>query len=58
MEKKKSMTRTFLGVPVQRPRVAFFEMSSCEGCQLQIVNNEASLLDFLSLVEVVIFGKL
>jgi coenzyme F420-reducing hydrogenase gamma subunit len=57
MEKKKSMTRTFLGVPVQRPRVAFFEMSSCEGCQLQIVNNEASLLDFLSLVEVVNFRE-
>ena len=57
MEKRKKLTRTFLGVPVFRPRVAFFEMSSCEGCQLQIVNNEASLLDFLSLVEVVNFRE-
>lgn len=48
---------TFLTVPVARPRVAFFELTSCEGCQLQILNNEASLLDFLSLVEVVNFRE-
>jgi len=47
--------KNFLGVPVAKPRVAFFELSSCEGCQLQIVNNEATLLDFLSLVQVVNF---
>jgi len=57
MEKRKSTIRTFLGVSVQRPKVAFIEMASCEGCQLQIVNNEASLLDFLSLVEVVNFRE-
>ncbi|HSQ78495.1 MAG TPA: NADH:ubiquinone oxidoreductase [Nitrospirota bacterium] len=49
--------RTYLGVPLTRPRVAFFELSSCEGCQLQLVNNEASLLDFLSLVTVVNFRE-
>ena len=49
--------RTYLGVGVARPRVAFFELSSCEGCQLQLLNNEASLLDFLSLVEVVNFRE-
>lgn len=49
--------RTYLGVPLYRPKVAFFELSSCEGCQLQIVNNEATLLDFLSLVEVVNFRE-
>jgi sulfhydrogenase subunit delta len=49
--------RTYLGVPLYKPRVAFFELSSCEGCQLQIVNNEATLLDFLSLVEVVNFRE-
>ncbi len=48
---------TYLGVPIHRPRVAFFELSSCEGCQLQIVNNEATLLDFLSLVTVVDFRE-
>ncbi|TAN40345.1 MAG: NADH:ubiquinone oxidoreductase [Nitrospirae bacterium] len=49
--------KNFLGVPVYRPRVAFFELSSCEGCQLQLLNNEATLLDFLSLVEVVNFRE-
>ncbi len=49
--------RSYLGVPVGRPAAAFFELSSCEGCQLQIVNNEASLLDFLALVKVVNFRE-
>jgi coenzyme F420-reducing hydrogenase gamma subunit len=49
--------RTYLGVPLAKPSVAFFELSSCEGCQLQIVNNESSLLDFLSLVTVVNFRE-
>ena len=49
--------RNYMGVPVPKPKVAFFELSSCEGCQLQIVNNEATLLDFLSLVEVVNFRE-
>ncbi len=48
---------SYLGVPLSRPRVAFFELTSCEGCQLQIVNNEATLIDFLSLVEVVNFRE-
>ncbi len=49
--------RTYLGIPMELPNVAFFELSSCEGCQLQLVNNEASLLDFLSLVNVVNFRE-
>lgn len=47
----------YLGVPLGRPKVAFFELSSCEGCQLQIVNNEATLVDFLALLEVVNFRE-
>jgi len=49
--------RTYLGVELYKPRVAFFDFSSCEGCQLQILNNEDTLLDFLSLVEVVNFRE-
>ncbi len=49
--------RTYLGIPIRRPKVAFFELSSCEGCQLQIVNNEATLLDFLALVDVRAFRE-
>ncbi|MCL7488054.1 MAG: NADH:ubiquinone oxidoreductase [Desulfobulbaceae bacterium] len=52
-----AVTTTYLGVPLYRPKVAFFDFTSCEGCQLQVVNNEANLLDFLSLVEVVNFRE-
>ena len=48
---------SYLGVPLSRPRVAFFELTSCEGCQLQIFNKEATLIDFLSLVEPVNFRE-
>lgn len=48
---------SYLGVPLHRPRAAFFEFTSCEGCQLQILNNEATLLDFLSLIDVVTFRE-
>lgn len=57
MDITKTGAGTYLGVPLYRPRAAFFELSSCEGCQLQILNNEATLLDFLSLVEVVNFRE-
>ncbi|MEW6713768.1 MAG: NADH:ubiquinone oxidoreductase [Nitrospirota bacterium] len=57
MKKKESEAKTYLGIPLYRPRVAFFEFSSCEGCQLQILNNETTLFDFLSLVEVVNFRE-
>lgn len=49
--------RNYLGVPAPRPKVAFFELSSCEGCQLQLFNNEASLLEFLSLIDIVRFRE-
>lgn len=49
--------RKYLGLPVPRPKVAFFELSSCEGCQLQLLNNEATLFDFLSLFEIVRFRE-
>lgn len=49
--------RSYLGVAVARPKVAFFELSSCEGCQLQLLNNEETLLQFLDLVEVVRFRE-
>ena len=57
MNKSEPTQRTYLGIPVPRPKVAFFELSSCEGCQLQLVNNEATLLDFLSLVDIRAFRE-
>jgi coenzyme F420-reducing hydrogenase gamma subunit len=42
---------------IKRPRVALFELASCAGCQLQILNCEAELLDILGLVEFVYFKE-
>jgi coenzyme F420-reducing hydrogenase gamma subunit len=49
--------RSYLGVELARPRVGVFDFTSCEGCQLQFVNNEATLLDFLDLMELVNFRE-
>ena len=49
--------RTYLSTPLLRPRVAFLDFTSCEGCQLQVLNNESSLLNFLSLVEIADFRE-
>ena len=49
--------RQWLGVSLRRPRVAFFELTSCEGCQLQVLNHEGTLLDFLALVDVADFRE-
>ena len=42
----------------EKPKVAFFDFTCCEGCQLQISNKEDTLIDFLSLVEVVNFREI
>jgi sulfhydrogenase subunit delta len=42
----------YLGIPLQKPKVAFFGFTGCEGCQLQIANKEETLADLLSAVEV------
>lgn len=52
-----SPVHSYLGVAAPAPRVAFFELSSCEGCQLQLLNDEERLLDFLALVEPVNFRE-
>ncbi|GAB4490260.1 MAG: NADH ubiquinone oxidoreductase [Thermodesulfovibrionales bacterium] len=50
-------SRSYLGVPAERMKAAFFELTSCEGCQLQLLNNESSLLDFLALLDIVQFRE-
>jgi len=40
-----------------KPRVAFFDFSSCEGCQLQIANLEEDVIDLVKLVDVVSFRE-
>ncbi len=57
MGRQAPVSAVYLGVPVRRPRAAFFELSSCEGCQLQILNNETDLIAFLSLLDIVNFRE-
>ncbi|MGA1849126.1 MAG: NADH:ubiquinone oxidoreductase, partial [Thermoplasmatota archaeon] len=40
-----------------KPRVAFFDFASCEGCQLQVVNLEEKVLDLIEVVEIVSFRE-
>ena len=45
-------------VPVAaKPKVAFFDFASCEGCQLQITNLGEGLLDILGAIDVVEFRE-
>jgi len=47
----------YLGIEPQKVRIAVFDFTGCEGCELQLANKEDTLLDFLSLVEVVNFRE-
>ena len=40
-----------------KPKVAFFDFASCEGCQLQVVNLEEKILDLIDIVEIVSFRE-
>ncbi|MHC4165514.1 MAG: NADH:ubiquinone oxidoreductase [Planctomycetota bacterium] len=47
----------YLGIEPQKIRVGVFDFTGCEGCELQLANKEDSLLDFLSLLEIVNFRE-
>ncbi len=40
-----------------KPKVAFFDFASCEGCQLQVANTGETLLDVLDIIDVVEFRE-
>lgn len=40
-----------------KPKVAFFDFASCEGCQLTVLNLEDEILDILSHVDIVNFRE-
>jgi coenzyme F420-reducing hydrogenase gamma subunit len=42
---------------MSKPKVAFFDFTSCEGCQLNKLNFENDLLDILKLVDIVEFRE-
>ena len=48
----------YLGIDLKKPRIGVFDFTGCEGCELQLANKEETLIDFLSLVEVVNFREI
>ena len=47
----------YLGIEPVKPRIAVFDFTSCEGCELQLANREETLADFLSAIRVVKFRE-
>ncbi len=45
-------------MPKSKPRVAFFEFTDCEGCQLQVANLGLSLLELTKVVDIVNFREI
>jgi coenzyme F420-reducing hydrogenase gamma subunit len=45
----------YLGIELPRPKVAIFGFTGCEGCQLQLSNNEHNLKDLFGSIEVMQF---
>jgi sulfhydrogenase subunit delta len=48
----------YLGITPKKPRVAVFDFTGCEGCQLQLSNKEESLVAFLQAMEIVNFREI
>ena len=47
----------YLGIAPIKPKIAVFECTSCEGCELQLVNKEETLGPFLQNIEIVRFRE-
>lgn len=47
----------YLGIKPRRLRVGVFDLTGCEGCELQLVNKEETLGAFLDAVDVVCFRE-
>jgi coenzyme F420-reducing hydrogenase gamma subunit len=47
----------YLGIAPVKPKVAVFDFTSCEGCELQLVNKEETLGPFLKSIEIVRFRE-
>ena len=47
----------YLGIEPYRPRIAVFDFTSCEGCELQLANKEETLVPFLQAIDVVSFRE-
>src|SRR5512143_4131166 len=45
----------YLSIEPKRPRIAVFDFTGCEGCELQLFNGGTTATDFLRAIEVVSF---
>jgi len=48
----------YLGIEPKKPKVAVFDFTGCEGCELQLANKEETLADFLQSIEIVNFREI
>lgn len=48
----------YLGIEPKKPKVAVFDFTGCEGCELQLANKEETLVDFLNALEIVEFREI
>ncbi len=48
----------YLGIKPKRLKIAVFDFTGCEGCELQLANKEETLAEFLSAVEIVNFREI
>ena len=47
----------YLGIEPKKPKIAVFDFTGCEGCELQLVNKEETVIDFLHAIEVINFRE-
>ncbi len=47
----------YLGIEPSKPKVAVFDFTGCEGCELQLANKEETLVDFIRCIDVVEFRE-
>jgi coenzyme F420-reducing hydrogenase gamma subunit len=40
----------YLGIEPRKPKIAVFDFTGCEGCELQLANKEEMVADFLQAV--------
>ncbi len=48
----------YLGIEPKKPKIAVFDFTGCEGCELQLVNKEETVIDFLLATEVINFREI
>ncbi len=48
----------YLGINLVKPRVAVFDFTGCEGCELQLANKEETVAAFLTAMEIVNFREI